>query len=243
MAADRTGQTDGTFYPINIKLRGKRVCVFGGTAQALAELARLVQFGANVDVVSPHMVAELQDAAVAYGDRISLIRRKPNDDDLKKIKNKEYALIFACFNAAEENEPIIRAAKEAGVLVSAANDAGQSDYVVPSLIKRGHLKITVSTDNISQALERAVVQRIEAIFVSEIDSYTLFLTSMRELMERIKSDKVLSDPATFREVVRSLADSEGILHALQRRNFDEANLLAQTIVDQLRANPDEQVAF
>jgi precorrin-2 dehydrogenase/sirohydrochlorin ferrochelatase len=109
----------------------------------------------------------------------------------------------------------------------------QSDFVVPSLIKRGHLKISVSTDSISHPLELAIVQRIEAMFVSEIDSYTLFLTRMKELVVGAAKEKAFAHQDSWQRLLSNLAESEEILHALQRRNFEEANHLARAMVAEM----------
>lgn len=243
MSSAYAAKTNEQFYPINFKLKGKQVLVCGGNAPALAEVNRLVDFGAGVHIVSLHMVTELADLALTLGERVNLSRRAFNNTDATEIRKGKYALVFAYTNDVAENERIRQVAKETGVLVSVIDDIDATDFVVPSLIKRGHLKISISTDAISQALERAVVQKIEATFVSEIDSYTLFLTAMNELKQRAAKEPALSNPATFRQLMRNLAESEEIFLALQRKNFDEANHLAEVIAAEIRAEQNEQAAI
>jgi siroheme synthase-like protein len=161
---------------------------------------------------------------------------------VRKLHSGEYLLVYAFLNRDEDNNAVLEAARHARVLSYAADNPEHSDYIVPSLIKRGHLKISVSTDSLSPPLERALVERIEATFVSEIDKYTLFLASMQERIERLLRDKNLCQPAIFRRVMRRLAESEEIFLALQRRNFEEANHLAEAIVFEIKSEFNEPAA-
>jgi precorrin-2 dehydrogenase/sirohydrochlorin ferrochelatase len=231
-------QTFESFYPINLKLKGKRVLMVGGSFAAFTQTSKLVAFGALVDVVASHMVPELPDLAVVYGDRVTLHKRSFDQSDSERLRSNQYALVFAFANEEQQNQAVVKESREAKVLVYALDDTEHSDYVLPSVLKRGHLKICVSTDAISPPLERAVKQRIEAIFVSEIDNYTLFLTSMQELIQSLAQDESLSQPAVFRSIRQQLAESEEILLALQRKNFEEANHLARLIVSRAKSESD-----
>jgi len=231
-----------TYYPINVNLKGKKVLMCGASRLALAEINRLAEFGAHIDVVAPNMVSELTDLALTYGERINLLRRAFDQDDVLKLKNRVYLLVFAFCTREEENNRILDAARDAGVFAFAVDNTERSDYIVPSLIKRGHLKIAVSTDSLSPPLERALVERIEATFVNEIDKYTLFLNAMQDRVQRLLKDSNLSQPAIFRRVMRRLAESEEIFFALQRRNFEEAHHLCEAIVFEIKSEFNEPAA-
>jgi precorrin-2 dehydrogenase/sirohydrochlorin ferrochelatase len=242
MSLDTIGKSAETFYPINIKLKGKRVLFCGGSQPVVAEISRLIDFGANVDVVAPHMAAELQDLALAYGARITLHKRKLAETDFSGLRSGKYSLAFAYSRDCAENEKLATEAHAHRVMVSTIDDICNSDYVIPSIIKRGHLKIAVSADSISQPLERALLQRIEASFVSEIDNYTLFLTAMQELIAGCAQDEALKKPSVFSKLMRDLAESDEILSALERKNFEEANHHAQALLQQTKAEVTEHAS-
>jgi len=228
MSHGRPGTTSKNFFPININLHGKRVLICGGSSYALSTTEMLMEFGAKVDIVSPHMVKELSETVVTYGDRVNLLRRPfdAGDEDNLNEGNYQLALSFDFVQC----EQLVAAATKAKVPVYILNKPDESDFIVPSMIKRGHLKISVSTDAISHQLEQAIVQRIEAMFVSEIDSYTLFLTRMKEIIANAAQEKSYTDPQSYRQLLLDLSESQEILHALQRRNFEEANHLARMMV-------------
>lgn len=240
MMAEQIGKSADTFYPINIRLSGKRALVYGGNKQALAEVNRLVQFGCHVDVIAQHVVAELQDLVVTYDNRITLMRRPFDETDVENLRQNKYVLVFVCGHQLEECDKVVAAAKAHNILASVADDIANSEYIVPSLIKRGHLKISVSTDSISPPLETALIQRIEANFVTDIDGYTLFLSAVNDRLQEAAKSKLRLDRAAFRDLLRSVSESEEILLALERKNFAEANHLADAIISQTLASGTEQ---
>lgn len=227
------------YYPINVSIAGRSVLVCGGGKPAMAECRRLLEFGAHVDVVAPNVMSEIQELAVTYGEKIRIMRRHFSDEDRAKIDTHHYFLVFAYNNREHENSEILKAAAQANVLSCGIDQFSPSHFIVPWTVRRGHLKIAVSTDGISPPLEVAVMQRIEAGFVSEIDKYMLFLDGMLERINRISDDARLSKTAVFRRIVRRMAESEEILSALQRRNFEEANHIAEAIVFEVASELNE----
>jgi len=223
------------YYPINVSVASRSVLMCGGGKPALTECRRLLEFGARVDLVAPNVMSELQDLAVTRGDKLRVMRRNFSDEDRANIEAHRYFLVFAYNNREPENNDILKTAARANVLCCGIDHLTPSDFVVPWMVKRGHLKIAVSTDGISPPLEQAVMQRIEAGFVSDIDKYMLFLDGMLERILRVNNDPKLAKPAVVRRIVRRVSESEEILSALQRRNFEEANHIAEAIVYEVSA--------
>lgn len=216
------------YFPISIKLAGKHVLVVGGGRSGLMVTRRLLDFGARVDVVAPHMMAELGDLALTYGQQLTLVKRKFSLEDEDKINQRAYMLVFACSGEVDQNIYVANLSREAGVLVSSPD--GQellvdSSFVLPAMRKRGHVKIAVSTDGLSFPLARTLLERIEASLGSKIDMYVLFLERLREKLVNAKRS-IEQEQA----IVRRLGESEEILLAFQRENFEEAENLATAIM-------------
>ena len=228
-----------SYYPINIRIAGKKVFVFGGQSEALSEILRLLDFGANVDVVAPHIMAELQDLAFTYGDRITIQRRVFGDQDRLKLKNKDYLLAFALDDDDQSNVKVVESAIGNGVLAFGINDGRLSSFATATLLKRGHVKIAVSADTISKPIERAILRRIEALFVSNIDNYILFLNRLNDRLNELTNDPYFSDRESYFRLTRQLDQSEEILLAVQRQSFDEADALVDRIVLNCRADQEE----
>lgn len=228
-----------SYYPINIEIAGKKVFVFGGQKDALAEVTRLLDFGARVDVVAPRVMAELQDLSITYGGRANIFRRAFSQDDQAKIKAKEYLLVFALDTNDAGNCQVIQSAQDSSVLVFGTNNALLSSFIMPSILKRGHLKISVSADALSLATERAIVQRIEASFVNHIDKYILFLNRLRETLDDLRKDPAFQSQDNLLQIMSSLYDSQEIFLALQRQSFDEAKVHVERIISSCKLGQEE----
>lgn len=223
------------FFPISIKLADRHVLVVGGGRAALIESRRLVDFGALVEVVAPHPVSELQDASVTYGHRIALQKRAFGLEDEDKIAAGHFVLVFACSNSADENEYVAKLANDAGILVCMP-DSGEplstATFVVPSVRKRGHVKIAVSTDGYCPALARTLLERIESSLGGKIDNYVIFLDGLRERLVRLENE--FSTDNERQQFLRRLTESEELILAFQRENFEEAAQLVEMIVAEVR---------
>ena len=209
----------------------------GAGRLALPKVERLVDFGAHVDIVAPLVISEIQEILEIHVDRVKLNRRNFAPEDVERITRREYLLVFACTNDNEENARVLQAAKEAGVLAHVPDSPEQSNFILPSVLKRGHLKISVATDGLSPLIGKALRQKIEAALGTEIDKYVLFIDSMREKLVELESDPRLGNPLTRREIARQLAESEEILLALQRESFEEAGRLVQMFIAEAREAP------
>jgi precorrin-2 dehydrogenase/sirohydrochlorin ferrochelatase len=228
--SDSHSKQSSSFYPINIEVAGKRAFVFGGQKDALFEVTRLLDFGANVDVVAPHLMAELQELQITYGDRVKVARRQFDDTDRAKFRQKAYFLVFAMDHDDAGNWKVIQAAQNANLLAFGVNQAKGSSFITPSVLKRGHLKISVSADAVSQASERAILQRIEASFVTHIDKYVLFLDRLSEKLANLSNDPHFQIENNLIQVTKELYNCEDIFLALQRQSFEEADSLVERII-------------
>lgn len=239
MSATAAKKTEASFYPLNLSIAGTSVLMCGGGKHTLAEIARLIDFGAQVDIVSPHVVSEIDELADAHGEpRVRVLRRHFSEEDEANLMAGKYSLVFAMYNRGSENTYIKTVAREAGVPACLLDNRDMSDFLVPSIAKRGHLKITVSTDGISPTLEKAVLQRIEASLVNEVDKYVLFLRAISEKLDALESDPGLSKPLRL-QIERDLAESEEIFLALRRQSFEEAKQWVDRIISEARSDSAE----
>src|SRR3989442_1309526 len=148
------------YFPININLSGKKVLVIGANSAAYPIIEQLTDFGALVEVIAEAVARPIEELTVATGNKIIIKRKSFDDQDLELIKSNAYSLILVDTNH-KESTSIANAAKAAGIWVNIINMAWQSEFVLPATIKRGHLKISVSTDGLSLAVEEAIRSQIQ----------------------------------------------------------------------------------
>ncbi len=224
------------FFPAGLNLKGRKVLVIGSRPEALLHIQNMIEFGAVLDVVAPVVPSELKELAVTYSHKLSLLPISIRDLLEGSIDFQNYFMIFALSNSFDDNEKIVEMAHKAGVLSTELGLKTHSDFAVPTWFRRGHIKIAVSTDGISGALERALINRIRAAFIREMDRYALFadfvLERLRAAGVRVNGD----DEQSLNKLAEKMFQSDDVCLALQRNNFGEATQLFE---QELQAALDE----
>lgn len=213
------------FFPAGLNVKSRRVLVIGETPEILPQIQTMIEFGATVDVVASTVIAELKELAIAYSHKLSVLKMHPQEVLDGKIDLKQYFMVFAFSTNAEDNEKIVNLAHDAGILSTELGLKTHSDFVVPTWFRRGHIKISVSTDGISGALERALINRIKAAFVREMDHYALFADYVLEQLRAAGGSLEETDENRLNKLAEKMFQSEEVCLALQRNNFDEATQL------------------
>ena len=136
--------------------------VVGGGRVAARKVATLVAAGADVTVVAPELGEDL--AAMREGDsRWRWVGRAFEPGDVAGC-----LLLVAATDDREVNGRAAEAGREAGALVNVVDDPDDSDFVVPSVVRRGPLQIAVSTAGLAPAFSAALRRRIEEQYPSGV---------------------------------------------------------------------------
>lgn len=160
------------YFPVFLNIRGKKCVVVGGGQVALRKVKALLDAGADVSVISPDLCPEL--IKLADTEEISVEKRLFQSGDLER------SLITVA--ATDDNGINLEVAKEArgkGILVNVVDDSGNSDFIVPSYLRRGDIAIAVSTAGRSPALARKIRSRLEDVFGDEYAALALLIDEVR----------------------------------------------------------------
>lgn len=165
------------YYPIFLNIRGKRCVVVGGGRVALRKVWVLLEHGANVEVISPALCPELSQLAEAR--TINVIRKGYEPGDLKGV-----FLTIAATTENDVNQKVAEEARQEKILVNVVDNAEQSDFIVPSCLRRGNFTIAVSTAGSSPALARKVRTRLEQDFGEEYTTLTNLIEAVRAELKK-----------------------------------------------------------
>ncbi|WP_199618467.1 precorrin-2 dehydrogenase/sirohydrochlorin ferrochelatase family protein [Paenibacillus alkalitolerans] len=190
-----------TYYPLMLHLRRRRCVVVGGGKIGWRRTKALLEAGANVVVVSPDAVRPLMEAAEEG--KLAWERRTYRVGDLAGA-----ALAFAATNDPAANEAVASEAASLGVWITVADDPERSDFIVPSVVRRGRLTISLTTGGASPLLTRKIAGEISAAYGEEYAAYTEVLARLRR---RIKNE--IDDPALRHDKLELLLDMD-LLSAL-----------------------------
>jgi precorrin-2 dehydrogenase / sirohydrochlorin ferrochelatase len=133
------------YYPIFLDIRDKKCVIVGGGEIAARKAERLLDCGAKVFVISPKLSPAL--AALKEKNIICHIAAEYTGDFIHGA-----ALIIGATDDEKTNAMISLDARNKGIPVNIVDDPTRCDFILPSLVQRGDLAITIGTDGKSPAL-------------------------------------------------------------------------------------------
>jgi precorrin-2 dehydrogenase / sirohydrochlorin ferrochelatase len=218
------------YYPINLDIRDRNCLVIGGGAVGTRKAASLLACGARVTVVSPAVTHRLAD--LADNRFLQLIKRPYRAEDLDNV-----FLVIGATDDEELNRRVHRDAETRGILCNIADRPEICNFILPSVVRRGDLTISVSTSGRSPALAKKLRQQLEQTFGEEYRSLLQLMGAIRrELLAETHAPEahkplfeklVNSDlPAMIREDRQ--ADIDRLLHEVLGQGFTYATLMKKT---------------
>ena len=204
---------DELLYPVNLRVRGHRCLVVGGGPVALNKVDGLLEAGAEVDVIAPDVVPELENRP---GVTVHHRAYRPGDVE-------GYRLVVAATGRAEVNAEVYRDGEAAGVWVNSADDPDHCSFTLPSRLRRGSLLVTCSTSGHSPALSRWVRQRLEQEIGPE---YETLLCLVSEARDRIRAAGVHTEGLAWQDVLDS-----GMLELIRSGETGQARAKINRLVD------------
>lgn len=158
--------------PITIKLKGRKCVVVGGGKIAWRRAKVLLAEGADVWIVSPELLPELQDLIEAEG--AEWLPRTFKEQDVL-----DAFLVVAATNKREVNDAVAKSCN-ASQLVNIADDPENSSFHFPAVGRRGLLTVAVGTDGASPILAKNIRDDIMAQFDESYEAYFEFVKISRE---------------------------------------------------------------
>ncbi len=160
------------YYPVSLNIRGRKCVVLGGGQVALRKVKVLLEHGADAEVISPDLCPEL--VQLAGSGKISVRTHAYETGDLAGA-----FLAVAATDDAEINRQVAAEAQNRAILVNVVDDAENSNFIVPSYLRRDGLTIAVSTSGQSPALARKIRTRLEREITDQYGTLTRLIGEVR----------------------------------------------------------------
>jgi precorrin-2 dehydrogenase / sirohydrochlorin ferrochelatase len=176
-------------YPVHLIVTGRKCVVIGGGKVAERKVKMLLECGADILVISPNLCPELQ--LLKNKGLIKVIDRQYRNGDLKKAY-----IAIAATGSTDINHLVATAARANHVLVNTVDDPLNSDFYVPSFLRRGNITISISTSGMSPALARKIKTKLEKELGEE---YGTLLNIICEIRGDLKSSGITVDAATWQQ--------------------------------------------
>jgi precorrin-2 dehydrogenase / sirohydrochlorin ferrochelatase len=207
------------YYPVLLDLRGKKALVVGGGKVAHRKIETLLEHGASVEVVAKDLngvVAGLVETGVVrYRGQVF------SENHLEGV-----FLVVAATSDAAVNRRVSERAQCRGLLVNAVDQPEDCNFIVPSILRRGDLVVSVSTSGKSPAFARKIRQDLESQFGEEFES---FLDLMGRLRERVLSLALTQQEN--KQIFEKLIASR-LLDSLRKEDWEGAAFIVSEIVGQ-----------
>jgi precorrin-2 dehydrogenase/sirohydrochlorin ferrochelatase len=153
---------------------GRLAVIIGSTPAAVRAASSLAKHGADVVIVTPDVSTELMDMESAG--TLSIEPRGYVRGDLAGAM-----LVVIASGSEETDAAIVSEAREHNVLVNVQTDAASSDFIVPSVVRRGDLQVAVSTAGKAPSVARQVRRSIARAHGEEWGPYVQLVADLRAL--------------------------------------------------------------
>jgi siroheme synthase-like protein len=165
------------YYPILLNIQGKKCLVVGGGQVALRKAKTLLEHDANIEVVSPTFCLELNQ--LAKDKALKVHQRDYRTEDLKGA-----FIAIAATDNVKTNKRVSSEARRQGVLVNVVDNPKNSNFIVPSYLKRGDVIIAVSTSGKSPALARKIKSELDKNFKVEYEHLAVVADEVRSQLKQ-----------------------------------------------------------
>ena len=180
-----------SYFPIYLEMTGRRCLVIGGGAVAERKVFNLMEVGAEVCVLSPDATENILRWSKAKS--VEFIPRRYQPGDLA-----EFELAFVATDDREVSAQVFNEGRSLGVWVNAADDPAHSDFILPSVLRRGDLTVAVSSGGRSPALARTIREELELYFT---DDYRLLAKLAAEVRDELRARAIQVPFETWRRAL------------------------------------------
>ncbi|MDD5108592.1 MAG: bifunctional precorrin-2 dehydrogenase/sirohydrochlorin ferrochelatase [Candidatus Omnitrophica bacterium] len=172
------------YYPVNLALRNKKCVVIGAGQVAFRKAKRILEYGGRVWVIGEKIAPQLRRLVEKKG-----IVFKNKRADLKDLCGA--FLVIAATGDRKLNARICAYCLRKNILVNVVDSPKDCNFILPSVLRRGSLTISVSTNGVSPALAKKIRQDIQQRFGSEYAKLLRLMKDIRpQALKEIKNPRI-----------------------------------------------------
>jgi uroporphyrin-III C-methyltransferase/precorrin-2 dehydrogenase/sirohydrochlorin ferrochelatase len=143
-------------FPISLKLQQQPCLIVGGGHIAYRKAVLLAKAGAVIDVIAPEIESSLLEIVeTSQGQYV----QAPFSLD---IPLRNYRLVIAATNDKATNIQVFEACEAEKILVNSVDDPPHCRFMVPAIIDRSPLVVSIATNGTSPVLSRQIRTQLEA---------------------------------------------------------------------------------
>lgn len=143
-------------FPISLKLQQQPCLIVGGGHIAYRKAVLLAKAGAVIHVIAPEIESSLLEIVVASQGQYIQAPFSPD------IQLRNYRLVIAATNYKATNIQVFEACEAEKILVNSVDDPPHCRFMVPAIIDRSPLVVSIATNGTSPVLSRQIRTQLEA---------------------------------------------------------------------------------
>lgn len=198
---DDSSQSGGNkLLPVFLKLESLRPLIVGGGAIGLEKLQTVI--GNAPETIVKLVADKISDAVREFAagrPNITLVEKRYSKDDLAQAD-----LVIVAVNDIPLAEQIRDDAKSRGLLLNVADKPALCDFYLGSVVKKGNLKIGISTNGKSPTAAKRLKEIFQHSLPDELDETLENLNQIRNRLSGNLEDKVKK----LNAITRSLVEKE-----------------------------------
>ena len=149
------------WFPLFINLENKKVLVIGGGKVAAKKIEKILEYGADITVVTENVVEEkllkLENVKIENNQKIE------NDKDKIEKLVKGYFLVIAATDDEELNENIANVCDSNGMLINNVSSKVKMNAMFGGIVKNSEFQIAISTSGKNCKRSRAMKSEIQKV--------------------------------------------------------------------------------
>ena len=192
-----------TLFPIFLKLEKMKLLIVGGGYVGMEKLRTVLNNSpeTNIRLVAIQISNEIRELVKQYP-KVVLVEKAYASGDLNDID-----IAIAAIDDEELSSSIVADANSKGILVNAADKPALCDFYLGSVVKKGNLKIAISTNGKSPTLAKRLKEILNDILPQELDETLHHLEQIRGRLKGNFNSKVKK----LNEITHTLVENENSL--------------------------------
>ncbi|MES2776705.1 MAG: TSUP family transporter [Bacteroidota bacterium] len=152
-------------FPVFLKLEKLRLLIVGGGHVGIEKLNAVLANSpaTQIKLVATHISDDIK-AIAAHTPSILLLEKPYEASDLDNID-----IVIAGIDDMSVSQQVVQDANDRGILVNAADKPGLCDFYLGSVVKKGNLKIAISTNGKSPTLAKRLKETFSEMLPEELD--------------------------------------------------------------------------
>jgi siroheme synthase-like protein len=179
-------QNSNHLFPVFLKLESLRLLIVGGGYVGMEKLDAVISNSpaTNITLVATQISDAIKDVAKQYPN-ITLLEKSYDITDLA-----DHDIVIAAINDPVISKQVVTDAKSKKILVNAADKPELCDFYLSAVVKKGNLKIAISTNGKSPTIAKRVKEVLNETIPDEIDELLNNMQSIRNKMSGDFTEKV-----------------------------------------------------